>query len=125
MNARNTTDQTALHLASELNMHGICSILLSNDVDFTAVDNQGNNALHLAVKEGHLEAVQVLLNESKIDPLTFNNKGRNPLHVLAIFGKENASGIFSCLLECIPKYPVDLVDSEGNSRESITVRIRL
>lgn len=37
---------------------------------------RGNNALHVAVKEGHLEVIRVLLMESQIDAEAFNNKGK-------------------------------------------------
>ena len=77
--ARNTSDATALHIASENNLPSICSILLSNEIDFAAVDNRGDNALHVAVKEGHLHVVRVLLTESQIDAEAINNKGHiNP-----------------------------------------------
>ena len=75
VSARNTSDATALHLAAENNLASICSILLSNEIDFAAVDNRGNNAFHLAVKEGHLQVVRTLLTESQIDAEAINNKG--------------------------------------------------
>ena len=117
MSARNTSDQTALHLASENNFPNLCSILLQNDVDFSAVDNRGNNALHDAVKEGHLNVVRALLTESQIDAEAFNNKGRNPMHVLANFGKENSAAIFDLFMECMPEYPINKTDSEGSTRK--------
>jgi ankyrin repeat protein len=58
-----TSGQTSLHLASENNLSEVCSILLANGVDFSAVDGRGNNALHLSVKEGHLSVVRVLVAE--------------------------------------------------------------
>ena len=67
--------QTALHMAAENNLPSICSVLLQNGVDFAAVDNRGNNALHAAVKEGHINVVRALLTESQIDAEAFNNKG--------------------------------------------------
>jgi len=60
------TDHSALHLAAENNLSEICSILLTNGADFAAVDSRGNNALHLAVKEGHLSVIRVLLTESQV-----------------------------------------------------------
>ncbi len=113
--ARNTAEQTALHIAAENNLSSICSILLQNDVDFAAVDNRGNSALHVAVKEGNLEVVKTLLTESQIDAEAFNNKGRNPLHVLAVFGKENSSAIFDFFMECMPQFPINASDAEGNT----------
>jgi ankyrin repeat protein len=45
--ARNTVEQTALHIAAENNLPSFCNILLGHKVDFAAVDNRGNNALHV------------------------------------------------------------------------------
>ncbi len=36
--------------------------------------------------------------------------------MLAVFGKENSSAIFDLFLECMPEYPINKVDAEGNSR---------
>ena len=62
-------------IAAENDASDICSILLSNGVDFTAVDNRANNALHLAVREGNLEVIRTLLTESRIDAEAVNGKG--------------------------------------------------
>ena len=42
--------QTALHSAAENDFPVICEVLLQNGADYAAVDNRGNNALHIAVK---------------------------------------------------------------------------
>ena len=55
---RNLSGQTGLHLAADADNADIASVLLSNNVDFTAVDERGNNALHVAVKEGHLKTAK-------------------------------------------------------------------
>ena len=80
---RTLAGQTGLHLAAEADHDQIASVLLSNNIDYSAVDEEGNNALHVAVKEGHLNTARVLLTESRIDAEVFNVKGRSPFHVLA------------------------------------------
>uniref|UniRef100_A0A8C8IS18 FYVE-type domain-containing protein n=1 Tax=Oncorhynchus tshawytscha TaxID=74940 RepID=A0A8C8IS18_ONCTS len=107
--------QTALHLAAQQDLATICSVLLENGVDFTAVDENGNNALHLAVMQGRLNNVRALLTESNIDAEAFNLRGQSPMHVLGQYGKENAAAIFELFLECMPEYPLDKVDNEGNT----------
>ncbi|XP_071269732.1 rabankyrin-5-like isoform X3 [Salvelinus alpinus] len=107
--------QTALHLAAQQDLAAICSVLLENGVDFTAVDENGNNALHLAVMQGRLNNVRALLTESNIDAEAFNLRGQSPMHVLGQYGKENAAAIFELFLECMPEYPLDKPDNEGNT----------
>ena len=62
MNEKTSSGQTALHLAAESNLAEVCSILLGNGVDYAEVDSRGNNAVHLAVKEGHIAVVRVLVS---------------------------------------------------------------
>ncbi|KAL4660590.1 rabankyrin-5 [Arapaima gigas] len=107
--------QTALHLAAQQDLPTICSVLLENGVDFTAVDENGNNALHIAVMHGRLNNVRALLTESNIDAEAFNLRGQSPMHVLGQYGKENAAAIFELFLECMPEYPLDKPDNEGNT----------
>ncbi|MBN3311601.1 ANFY1 protein, partial [Atractosteus spatula] len=107
--------QTALHLAAQQDLPTICSVLLENGVDFAAVDENGNNALHLAVMQGRLNNVRTLLTESNVDAEAFNLRGQSPMHILGQYGKENAAAIFELFLECMPEYPLDKPDNEGNT----------
>uniref|UniRef100_A0A8C9XAB3 Ankyrin repeat and FYVE domain containing 1 n=1 Tax=Sander lucioperca TaxID=283035 RepID=A0A8C9XAB3_SANLU len=107
--------QTALHLAAQQDLATICSVLLENGVDFAAEDENGNNALHLAVMQGRLNNVRTLLTESNVDAEAFNLRGQSPMHVLGHYGKENAAAIFELFLECMPEYPLDKPDNEGNT----------
>ena len=108
--------QTPLQVAAENGLAEVCSILLSNGVDFSVADNRGNNALHSAVKEGHLDVTRILLTESSINAEACNNKGRNPLHILANFGRpETSVEIYELFIECMPDYPLNQLDAEGNT----------
>uniref|UniRef100_A0A8C2ECW5 Ankyrin repeat and FYVE domain containing 1 n=1 Tax=Cyprinus carpio TaxID=7962 RepID=A0A8C2ECW5_CYPCA len=108
--------QTGLHLAAQQDLSTICSVLIENGVDFAAVDENGNNALHLAVMQGRLNNVRALLTESNIDAEAYNLRfGQSPMHVLGQYGKENAAAIFELFLECMPEYPLDKPDNEGNT----------
>lgn len=42
-------------------------------------------------------------------------RGQSPMHVLGQYGKENAAAIFELFLECMPEYPLDKPDNEGNT----------
>ncbi|XP_038615045.1 rabankyrin-5 [Tachyglossus aculeatus] len=107
--------QTALHLAAQQDLPTICSVLLENGVDFAAVDENGNNALHLSVMHGRLNNIRALLTECTVDAEAFNLRGQSPMHILGQYGKENAAAIFELFLECMPEYPLDRPDAEGNT----------
>lgn len=116
LNERDATQKTALHVAAERGMVGAVSALLQNGADFDAVDGDGNNALHIAVREGHISVVRELLTESELNAEVVNMKGRNPLHELCRCGKDNtAAGILELFLECMPKYPINTTDLQGNT----------
>ena len=112
---RTLSGQTGLHLSAESDTDQIASILLANGVDFSAVDEDGNNALHVAVRLGNLKTARVLLTESRIDADVFNGKGRSPFHVLARFCDRNPVEMCDLFLECMPEYNIDRPDGDGNT----------
>lgn len=59
--------------------------------------------------------MRVLLTESHINAEALNLKGRNPLHELSRSPKDNAAAICELFLECMPEYPVNKPDLEGNT----------
>ena len=58
---------------------------------------------------------RVLLTESNLEADMINIKGHNPLHVLAIYGKENAAAICNLFIETISDFPLDKQDLDGNT----------
>lgn len=116
LNERDAYQKTPLHVAAERGNLCTLSILLQNGIDYNAVDGEGNNALHIAVRAGHLGIVRELLVQSRINAEAVNLKGRNPLHELCRCGEDNnAAMICSLFIECMPKYPINATDMDGNS----------
>ncbi|VEN57070.1 unnamed protein product [Callosobruchus maculatus] len=112
---RDAQKRTALHAAAEAGNVPAVSALLENHADCDAVDMDHDNALHIAVREGNIAVVRALLTQSTIDAEAVNLKGRNPLHELCKYGKENAAAICELFLECMPEYPINKLDVNGNS----------
>lgn len=116
VNDKDSTNKTALHIAAERGQLASVSALLQNGADYDACDNDGNNALHIAVREGHLSIVRELLTESQCNAEAINLKGRNPMHELCHSGKDTtAATICELFLECMPKYPINATDLNGNT----------
>jgi hypothetical protein len=44
-----------------------------------------------------------------------------PIHVLCQYGRDNAAAIFDLFKESMPDYPMDAIDSEGNTGNLNTV----
>lgn len=108
-------NQTALHIAAANDHHSLCQILLENNINFDIVDTDMNNALHLACQNGNLNSCKVLLSESRISAEALNLRGQNPVHLLAQHGKENAHAILDIFMQCMPEYPINTQDGEGNT----------
>lgn len=116
INECDSASKTALHIAVEKNRAQNVAALLQNGANFDAWDSDGNNALHLAVREGHLAVVRELLTGCGINAEAVNSHGRNPLHELCRCGKDNlAVAICELFIECMPQYPINQPDSQGNT----------
>ena len=75
-----------LNVASLLGEIEIAKILLTQNVDLSATDNEGNTALHRAASKGELEIAKLLIsNGSLVNAL--NNKLESPLYLAAFSGK--------------------------------------
>ncbi|KAL5017224.1 hypothetical protein ScPMuIL_006813 [Solemya velum] len=115
VNVKNARSETALHLSATKDQASICAVLIENGVDYDDVDENLNNALHLAVQYGNLNTARVLLTQSHINAEALNIKGKNPLHILGQYGKDSAAAIFELFRESMPEYPIDKPDNEGNT----------
>ncbi|XP_029654379.2 rabankyrin-5, partial [Octopus sinensis] len=115
VNERTLHGESALHLSSMNDNPSLVTALLENGVEINAVDENQNNALHIAVAHGNMHTIRCLLTESTIEAEVPNGKGQNPLHILCQYGKDNAAAIFELFREAMPDYPIDAPDMEGNS----------
>eukprot|EP00057_Strongylocentrotus_purpuratus_P000774 XP_001183012.1 PREDICTED: rabankyrin-5 [Strongylocentrotus purpuratus] len=113
--ALNNHKQNGLHMAATKDHSTICSILIENGINVDAKDDNNNSALHIAVQYGNLNSARVLLTESSIDAEAFNTRGQTPMHLLGQYGRDNAAAIFDLFRECMPQYPLDKQDAEGNT----------
>ena len=50
-------------------------------------------------------------------------RGQNPLHLLGQYSRENGAAIFELFLECMPNYPIDQCDINGNTREHWLIKL--
>ncbi|XP_017086725.1 rabankyrin-5 isoform X2 [Drosophila eugracilis] len=105
-----------LHIAIECGNISAVSALIQNSADYDAPDADGNNSLHIAVKCGQYFIVRELLTESRVNAEATNLKGRNPLHELCRVLEDNTAALICELfLECMPKYPINISDMDGNT----------
>jgi rabankyrin-5 len=116
LNDLDATKKTALHIAAERGRLAAVQALIQNGCDYDAVDGEDNNALHIAMRESMMPVVKELLTESRINAELPNKKGRNPLHELCRCGRDNlAASICELFIECMPNYPINQADAQGNT----------
>ncbi|KAJ8397193.1 hypothetical protein AAFF_G00440270 [Aldrovandia affinis] len=81
INAREHRGKTPLLVAVTANQPHIACDLIRLGADVNAVDNRGQNALHMAAKHGYPEVMQVLLSTvTALDLKVFDFEGHSPLH---------------------------------------------
>ena len=88
-NPVNKCGQTPLHMAAGgwKDCPELCKILLVHGAEIDAVDEDGNQALHLACQQSHIKAgIQLVVYGADIT--TVNKHGQTPLHTAAVGWKD-------------------------------------
>lgn len=109
--------ETALHLAAEYNRDivAICEWLLFNDVSIDAVDDEGWNAIHKAIRCNNF-LVAEFLHKKDVNLVKQNTKkGETALHLASMVDYETSYGDDHSLFEWVLKQTNDFaaVDDEG------------
>lgn len=83
INSRDKTGRTPILLAAKTgNTINLLHLLSVSGIDALCTNNQGSNAIHLAVEEGHKECLVVLLNSShNINPSILNKSGMDAIRI--------------------------------------------
>ena len=111
-NAADQSNQTALHVASELNHDKSMILLLQANASPNLQDNEGRTPLYIASREGHIQIVALLLKNNANPDLPRDN-GCTPLYiasqnghtdVVAILLKNNANPDLPRDNGCTPLY---------------------
>ena len=122
LNERGARQQTALHMAAEREEAAtLTNILLDAGADWALLDDNGNSALHTAARLCHVGVSEVLLTQSHVDAESLNMRGQNPLHLAASSGREPAASLLALFLQCMPQYPINAPDIDGNTRNSYDI----
>jgi len=77
----NALGQTALHLASYVNMPGVVEALVRRQVALDTRNRDGNTALHLACREGHTDVARMLVTAQPGLTTVMNYDGLTCLHL--------------------------------------------
>ena len=93
--------------------------LIAARANIGAVNNDGDAALHLAAKEGHVETVKALI-EARADIGALNKYKQTPLH--SAVGRRGEAGVVSLLLE--KRADVHVVDVGGRTPLHFAVKWR-
>ena len=115
-NTMNKSGQTPLHAAvsGEKDCPELCETLLKHGATIDAVDEDGNQPLHLACNRGHINTASLLLSH-EADTNTMNKSGQTPLHA-ATSGEKDCPELCEILLRHDAKIDakIDAVDEGGN-----------
>ncbi|GJQ72717.1 Rel [Trypoxylus dichotomus] len=82
INAENSDNLTALHMAIKMNKPKYVDLLYKHKADVNLIDKKtGRNSLHIAIAEQATEIVKLLLEKTNIDVLKEDFSGRTPLNM--------------------------------------------
>ena len=103
-------NNTPLHLAA---LKGQTSVLQSFQTTSYIASRgfKGRNILHYACNGGHVELVQLLISDFKVDPLSADEDGNISLHIAVICDNESMVQLLVNKLEC----PIDFVNRFGQT----------
>ena len=111
-NAADQSNQTALHVASELNHDKSMILLLQANANPNLQENEGRTPLYIASRDGHIQIVAFLLNKIANPDLPRDN-GCTPLYiasqnghtdVVALLLKHNANSDLQRINGCTPLF---------------------
>lgn len=107
----NKKDQTSLHIASTKGYGKICSLLVQSGLSIYTQDQNGDNSLHLALKNGHGHLVDTFFNLAGDD-------GAKPSHAISTRDtiRDPDAG---------ESPDLNSVDAEGNSALAIAIENNL
>ena len=88
VNKQNINKLTALHFASQRGKYKIIRTLLDNGADINTKDKDGYNVMHHAAKGDQPTSLTYFIEKQKMNINKTDNKGRTPLHVAAMEGKD-------------------------------------
>ncbi|XP_046545519.1 putative ankyrin repeat protein RF_0381 [Haliotis rubra] len=89
-------DRTPAMIAVNEGHREILELLVKKGSDLSQLDDDQNNILHLASKEGHLEIVKYIHSLNIIDIESRGVHGKTPIMLAALFGQ---TGVFVFLVE--------------------------
>ena len=62
-------------------LFSLTRVLLAGGASGTATNNEGSTPLHLAAKQNHLSALQLLVGSGKVDLLAKDTEGNTPIQL--------------------------------------------
>jgi ankyrin repeat protein len=86
---QNKRGATPMILAAESGQEAVVELLLHSGAGLHLVDNTDRSALELALENGHLGVLRVLLQQSIVDINGITKRGSSLLHLAAEVGEED------------------------------------
>ncbi|XP_067653150.1 putative ankyrin repeat protein RF_0381 [Haliotis asinina] len=93
INSRGRYSRTPVMRAAEKGNRDVVEFLVGRGADLALVSSYGNNILHLASREGHLETVKLILSMNVVDINARNNNGQTATDTARREGHQRVVGL--------------------------------
>ncbi|XP_071111901.1 serine/threonine-protein phosphatase 6 regulatory ankyrin repeat subunit B-like [Haliotis cracherodii] len=110
INSRGRYGWTPLMVAAQKGHRQVFDLLVTQGADVSLVDDDGNNVLHVACLEGHVDIVKYVLSQKVAD---INSRGRYGWTPLMVAAQKGHRQVFDLLVG--EEADVSLVDDDGNN----------
>ena len=119
-----TIDSQLLQQVCKRGSIDLIDILLSNfHLDpFSALDDHGNKAIHIAVLQGHKQVVDLLIKKYKCPIDSRNLNGQTPLHLIC--SQLQNENVHALIRMCVLEFKADVSPKDANDDQPIHVAVQ-
>ncbi|XP_067661816.1 serine/threonine-protein phosphatase 6 regulatory ankyrin repeat subunit B-like [Haliotis asinina] len=110
INSRGWNKRTPVMFAAEEGHKEVIELLINHRADLSIIDKGGNNILHIACKNGHIDVVQYLFSLNSLD---INSRGRKKRTPVMFAAEEGYKKVIELLIN--HRADLSIIDNVGNN----------
>ena len=122
INAKNSDEDTPLHLAAFYNHIDIVEFLCEHKADIELQNKKGYTPLHSACDRGHLTIVEYLVETCKANIFAKSFEGKIPIHIASQWGRIEVIKYFANMIIDGKPFDLEVTDNSGRTPFYLTIQ---